>query len=108
MSIVIKGIYEIDPQSVEFTVDGTEDGDVIFPEKAYEIVAIVNNKKFDTYGIIWMIDGKPQAFIDEDFEDFIRHEFKGLISDQHILVLNDLIFKKYSNVEFSLPLTVME
>ena len=107
MSIIIKGIYYIDPTSVEFTADGSEDGDVVYPEKAYEIVAIVNDKKIDTYGIIWIIDGKPEAFIDEDFENYIRHEFKNDISDQHILNLNNLIYRKYMQQDIELPFTVL-
>ncbi len=107
MSVIIKGIYSIDPQSVEFTSDGSDDGDIVYPEKAYEILAIVNDKPIDTYGVVWMIDDKPHAFIDEDFEILLRGELQGVLLDDHILEMNNLIFKKYDSQEIEFPFTVL-
>ncbi len=107
MSIIIKGIYNIDPTSVEFSADGTEDGDIVHPEKAYEILTVVNDKKFETYGVIWIIEDQPHAFIDEDFEAFLLREFKDRIEQSHIESLNQLIFNKYNQQDFELPFTVL-
>lgn len=104
MSVSINGIYFINPTSLDFSIDGGDDSDTVHPKAAYEITALVENKRFDTYGVVWILDDdKPAAFIDEDFEAYLLDRFTGQIKESHIQDLNDLILRKYFGEDLELP-----
>lgn len=105
MTLKITYINEISPEALEFD-NGVDEDTLIHPEAAFEIIGSLNNERLETYGIIWIIEGLPHAFIAEELEVILLKEHANQFTADKQKQLNEVIMRKYQKEKLELPATI--
>ncbi|MGH1377344.1 MAG: hypothetical protein ACRBB3_00845 [Alphaproteobacteria bacterium] len=103
MSFIITSISTIDPSALEF--DGT-DGETVHPTAAFEILGTLSDKKVETYGVVWDIEGQCAGFLSEELDEFLTESHPDLYTDKISLDVSSFIYKKFIGEDVNLPFVV--
>lgn len=105
MAFVITEISAIDPQALEFEGEG---GILVYPLRAYEVLAKIDDDRFETYGVVWDVDGQEECFISEEFEDYLRKTFPKKFTDAHLSNLSASIAKRDRREKIAFPVIIWD